>query len=205
MRSLSSCCWFGMNYTWSKTPCWWTSRTSPGDEAHNEDLHHSKFINYVTGRKSQVCSFSQNKHQIYHLRVFFSVKFFEKALTCQLTFHCKQTLCSFKKKKGGRYWKFMLLLTLIYPLSLNIFCFTRPSLLLQKFHSSCQRCASLLMWPKEGSLATKIFLRSCHVSSSWTRTWSNLWDCSRHLLEQWFPIVVARHTCCPSRPGLEIP
>lgn len=32
---------------------------------------------------------------------FFSVKFFEKVLTFQLTFHCKQTLCSFKKKKGG--------------------------------------------------------------------------------------------------------
>lgn len=102
MRSSSSCCWFGMNYTWSKTPCWWTSRTSPGDEAHNEDLHRSKFINYVTGRESQVCSFSRNKHHIYHFRVFFSVKFFEKVLPFQLTFHCKQTLCSLKKKKKGR-------------------------------------------------------------------------------------------------------
>lgn len=155
MRSLFSCCWFGMNYTWSKTPCWWTSRTSPGDEAHHEDLHHSRFIYYVTGRKSQVWSFSQNKHHIYNFRVFF---FLWNWKCFQLTFRCKQTLCSFEKKRGWGYWKLMLLLTL----TLNILSITRPSLLLHKFHS-------------------------------------------RHLLEQWFPIGAARHTCCVLRPGLEIP
>lgn len=70
--------------------------------------------------------------------------------------------CVALKKKGWGYWKLMLLLTFIYPFTLNIFCFTRPSMLLHKFHS-------------------------------------------RHLLEQWFLIGVARHTCCALRPDLEIP